>query len=278
MENAAQALIIAGSIMLAVLLISMLLLVRRKMSQPVEANEERKQQEQIQDFNRRYLVYNQKLLQGSEVLSVLTRAYDHAISLEPITKTDGNLDKTRARKEGAFVNEPLVDVEIKFKDNKFRAEVNYEVAKFDGDTFMGKATDKGVAANFGNKTIGEILGISSEDPDIQNFLKLDHLDSAQEININKVLGSENTINVFEKKTTNDGEIVLITSEINEFMKFGGSTPIIKKRNYKITKNENWMNLTFTTPANDLMKKSFKWKKVDYDQNTGYIKKIYFEEI
>lgn len=278
MENAAQALIIAGSIMLAVLLISMLLLVRRKMSQPVEANEERKQQEQIQDFNRRYLVYNQKLLQGSEVLSVLTRAYDHAISLEPITKTDGNLDKTRARKEGAFVNEPLVDVEIKFKDNKFRAEVNYEVAKFDGDTFMGKATDKGVAANFGNKTIGEILGISSEDPDIQNFLKLDHLDSAQEININKVLGSENTINVFEKKTTNDGEIVLITSEINEFMKFGGSTPIIKKRNYKITKNENWMNLTFTTPANDLMKKSFKWKKVDYDKNTGYIKKIYFEEI
>lgn len=278
MENAAQALIIAGSIMLAVLLISMLLLVRRKMSQPVEANEERKQQEQIQDFNRRYLVYNQKLLQGSEVLSVLTRAYDHAVSLEPITKTDGKLDKTRARKEGAFVNEPLVDVEIKFKDNKFRAEVNYEVAKFDGDTFMGKATDKGVAANFGNKTIGEILGISSEDPDIQNFLKLDHLDSAQEININKVLGSENTINVFEKKSTSDGEIILITSEINEFMKFGGSTPIIKKRNYKITKNENWMNLTFTTPANDLMKKSFKWKKVDYDKNTGYIKKIYFEEI
>lgn len=277
MENAAQALIIAGSMMLAVLLISILLLVRQKMSEPVEQRENFKQMEQIENFNRIYLVYNQKLLQGSDVLSVLTRAYDHAISLEPIIGTEGSKNHSRTRKEGAKVNEPLVDVEIRFKDKNpsFSMQLSYESARFDGDVFMGRDISLSSRASFGGKKIGEILGISSTNSEINELLTKTTLEGAKEINYKL---SSNTIHVFTKESRPDGNLIIITNEINDFINYGGNSPSITKKNSKITKQNNWLKLHYTTPAADFIRKSFRWVNEEQYNEEGYITKVVFEEI
>ena len=273
-NNAADALMMAASMMLAVLLISLVLYVRREMAKPVQKREEDKKIEEVEKFNRYYLAYDKKLLTGSEVLSILTESYDSAIALEPIVKSDNTLNTSKMRKEGSNVNEPLVNVEIRFKqDTKFEMQLTYDVAEFKNGTFVSRADNKitSIPAKF-SQTIGEILGVKSNNADINELLIKRELSSPQEIKVDL----NTPLNVFQKQHDN---VIRITDEIDTFINLGGNRPAIVKRNNDIKENNNWIKMKYTTPAASFIRKAFTCLENEIEYNDeGYITKIVFEEI
>lgn len=77
MENASKALIIAGGILLALLIITFLLYTTGYIRTIRQSEREKTTAEQLQKFNQEYEVYNKKLLYGQEVLSLINKMNDN---------------------------------------------------------------------------------------------------------------------------------------------------------------------------------------------------------
>ena len=77
MENASKALLIAGGILLALLILSTLIYVGTTMSNMADQQNQSKQLEQTAEFNRTYEAYNRSRLYGTDVMSVVNRAIDY---------------------------------------------------------------------------------------------------------------------------------------------------------------------------------------------------------
>lgn len=77
MENASKALLIAGGVLLAMMIISVMLYMSTKITEMGEAQNNRKAAEQLAAFNAEYEAYNKKLLYGTDVISVINKAIEH---------------------------------------------------------------------------------------------------------------------------------------------------------------------------------------------------------
>lgn len=79
MENASKALIIAGSILIALLIISLLVMFYNNIKEFQGANENVDMAEQIAEFNKQYDVYYRDNLYGSDILSIANKVVDYNI-------------------------------------------------------------------------------------------------------------------------------------------------------------------------------------------------------
>lgn len=77
MENAAKALIMAGEILIAVLVIGVLVYGYSSMAHLSKEQENDTVQKQLVAFNKEYESYNRKLLRGVDVISVINKATDN---------------------------------------------------------------------------------------------------------------------------------------------------------------------------------------------------------
>lgn len=82
MENAAKALLIAGGIAIALIIISLLVYSANKISTMGEVSQKEAEVKQLAEFNAQYEAYNKKLMYGAEVLSVINKAEDNNIKYE----------------------------------------------------------------------------------------------------------------------------------------------------------------------------------------------------
>ncbi len=79
MENASKALIIAGGILLALMLLSILVYVAGSMQDWAGSQTRDELTKQIAEFNKGYEVYNKKRMYGTDVISVVNKANDDNI-------------------------------------------------------------------------------------------------------------------------------------------------------------------------------------------------------
>lgn len=77
MENASKALIIAGGVLLAMMILALLLYVASSVTDMAEAQDRKVLTEQIEEFNKSYLAYNKKRMYGTDVITVVNKAIDH---------------------------------------------------------------------------------------------------------------------------------------------------------------------------------------------------------
>lgn len=77
MENVSKALIIAGSILLAMITISIFYFAFGKASSLTEAISENTNQKELIAFNNSFEAYNKKVMYGAEIVSVLNKAIDN---------------------------------------------------------------------------------------------------------------------------------------------------------------------------------------------------------
>ena len=82
MENAAKALKIAGGVLLAMLLTSLLIFVFRQISSFSKVQEEQLEAKQLAEFNQQWEAYNKKLLYGTDVITVVNKAIDNNNKME----------------------------------------------------------------------------------------------------------------------------------------------------------------------------------------------------
>lgn len=77
MENASKALIIAGGVLLAMMILSLVVYVASSMTDIAESEERRTLAEQTAEFNKSYLSYNKSRMYGTDVISVYNKAEDN---------------------------------------------------------------------------------------------------------------------------------------------------------------------------------------------------------
>lgn len=113
MENASKALIMAGSVLIALLIIGALILMFNNLSNYQNVGTENEKEAQVVEFNNQYETYNRKNVRGSDLCSLLNRAVDYNrrkstvgtgkdqgqyLAYEPITITF-NLQSSKGGKE-----------------------------------------------------------------------------------------------------------------------------------------------------------------------------------
>ena len=74
MENASEALLIAGGILLGILTITLLVYMFGNLSNMESADMARVEQERLNAWNAEWEAYNKRLLYGTEVLTVIKKA------------------------------------------------------------------------------------------------------------------------------------------------------------------------------------------------------------
>lgn len=77
MENASKALIMAGGIFLAIVLITFGVYVYSSLHDLAETQDKKNQQQQLADFNKSYEAYNRSLMYGTELITVMNKANDN---------------------------------------------------------------------------------------------------------------------------------------------------------------------------------------------------------
>lgn len=80
MENAAKALLIAGGILIAIILISMFLLMYNRIASIQKTQEQKKEMEQLSAFNAQYEVFNKKLMYGVDVRTLQNKVNENNIN------------------------------------------------------------------------------------------------------------------------------------------------------------------------------------------------------
>ncbi len=94
MENASKALLMAGGILIAILVIGLVVYMFNASSSLKKESEDTKLIEQIEAFNKEYEAYNRKLMRGTDIVSI-------------INKVNSNNEK--------YEDEPEYQMSIKFK-------------------------------------------------------------------------------------------------------------------------------------------------------------------
>lgn len=76
MENMSKALLMAGGVLIAILVISLFAYMFTSMSGVFQSKEDIKYAEEIEEYNKEYLSYNRKLLRGADLISLMNKAND----------------------------------------------------------------------------------------------------------------------------------------------------------------------------------------------------------
>lgn len=77
MENASKALIMAGSVLIALMIIGALLLMFNSLSSYQDTNTQTVREAQIVEFNNQYETFNRNDVRGSDLYSLLNRVVDY---------------------------------------------------------------------------------------------------------------------------------------------------------------------------------------------------------
>lgn len=127
MENASKALMIAGGVLITIIIVSVLVFAFDQFKSLPKTQEEIKQAEQLEQFNKKYESYNKKNMYGADVVSVINMA-------------NNNNESTNANDEKYWIT---VTVKLKNKiERKLRMfyydsekNKNFEAYNVDGTTY-----------------------------------------------------------------------------------------------------------------------------------------------
>lgn len=86
MENASKALIIAGGVLIALIIITMFLIMYNRISNIQKEQEEQTKIEQLATFNAEYEAYDKKLMYGVDVITLINKVAENN------KKYEGNAD------------------------------------------------------------------------------------------------------------------------------------------------------------------------------------------
>ncbi len=105
MENASKALLIAGGVFLAMLILSTMIYMSNSITSIGEAQNNRKAAEQLAAFNAEYEAYNKQLMYGTDIVTVINKAFEDGIEIKlngnPVTSSDFTLDEVKSNMKAA---------------------------------------------------------------------------------------------------------------------------------------------------------------------------------
>ena len=82
MENASKALLIAGGVLIAILIVSVLVVTLNIVNSNQRTREKALATEQLAEFNQKYEAYNKKALRGTDIITLMKMAIDNNNKME----------------------------------------------------------------------------------------------------------------------------------------------------------------------------------------------------
>ena len=155
MENASKALLIAGGILLAMIILSLIVLVDSSISDMRRTQVNQQLSDELNAFNAQYEAYNKKIMYGTDVISVINKAADNnTLMMYKNEKDSGAV---------GFVNIIVKTSGYKYKTTAVRWDKSVTPAEKYDITIKSSNTDleKIVGAPSGSITNAEI-GIDKE--------------------------------------------------------------------------------------------------------------------
>ena len=119
MENASKALVIAGGILIALMILASFMFLFNQMSENANLQDEQQKAEEIVEFNSPYEVYQRNLLRGYDIVTVSNKANDYNINY-------------RNKTEETDINQEIhIYVTFKLDDwEEFRKNTSYDLTAY----------------------------------------------------------------------------------------------------------------------------------------------------
>lgn len=111
MENASRALIMAGAVLLSLLLVGLLVYFFSQPGKMYSSIDDKKQAENLQEFNKQFEAFNRNVLYGVDIISAVNKAHD-------------NNEKYNVNGTNNYVSYPEFRIDIEVTITKPRTFVN----------------------------------------------------------------------------------------------------------------------------------------------------------
>ncbi|MCI9286875.1 MAG: hypothetical protein HFJ57_02665 [Clostridia bacterium] len=124
MENASKALMIAGGVLIALMIITLLVYMFTSMSDVFKSEDEIKRIEELEAYNKEYESYNRKLLRGADIISLMNKAISNNKKYEDV------LEEYRMQIEFIMKEEIVYTKTGKSNTGKFEVGKTYNIESF----------------------------------------------------------------------------------------------------------------------------------------------------
>lgn len=188
MENASKALIIAGSVLIAIVVISVLVMFYGNIKDLMNVEHKVDVSEQIAEFNKQYDVYYRDNLYGSDILSLANKVYDYnkrQSEEQGYTKLD--IQVTFKSKVIAYGAETIIDTKQVYNSDDLKQKAEYIETNTQN---YGKQRVSG-------KTIEALSGLRTNE--LKDLLKTENISEVQ-TKINYYLGYKSALSTLKSKT------------------------------------------------------------------------------
>ncbi len=289
MENTAKALYIAGGVLLAVIIMSLIAYFFSSISSWPQQQDDTLSTEQLAKFNAEYEVYDKSAMYGTDVISCLNKVRSNN---EKYVDESGTDELDSSKKRGWFIT-----------GNKYGKE--YEINAY--VKIEEKIGKKGLQESLDVYFINESNNYKEELRNTNTSNKLEIVNIEQ---INNAQSGNRQEGVTYTEYTKDSELVTSSNYLEDNNKYivadGGSVeyngkkyyPLYGDNNYVlmnlirlsnldmkvVKKNPNksegkiWSKVVWTTALYDFKTRRFTCDGILYNDQTGRVNAIYFSEI
>lgn len=248
-DNLSKALIMAGGALLSIILVSFLIFSKNKMSSWGETQDERNLAEQVEKFNKEYEVYDKELMYGVDVISCLNKVLSNNEKISN-NRVGENLDKSYEIKVKMTIKKTLEEEIIVYqltsqKEQPFTQNNGPSGVKIKDAEFSILKDESEYKSKFKNSDDLKSQKIDSEYKNGVYSLTLDKTGENEE-KIRSILSSSTAINE-------------------------------TKINMNSTTLSLWSKANYKSALYDLKSRKFKCTDFKYNNSTGRVNYIEFEE-
>lgn len=268
MENASKALLIAGGVLIALLIIGALILMFSNLTAYQQSNSRNVESDQIAEFNKQYETYNRNDVRGSDIYSLVNKVVSYNR-----TKTNNVIDTNDEGTDWQYMPMSItIDFDRQDKMKDFTIDNDYNELKLfkPGNMDAGKPTIMTINKATSNKLSDVFSSITT----IENTY------GGKDALVNLTTGINN---LFDKTSEEDirKAVDLWNNNVKSSARIANSSDIdILKANYQNGINNNNVKNNIKTYYEYLQFKRAHFNsdnsKVEYDPQTGRILSLYFK--
>lgn len=296
MENASKALYIAGSLLIALLVISLLVYTFNNLGGVEEQKDEIAYEESITAFNREYEAFNKRIMYGVDVISCINKA---------VSNNEKYVKGGNWASGGASGDEAVVDIQVLLKndlkesfkiyhmnDKNNKESTIYQTSSevvyddFDKNDYLTmpvydffKVENNNLLSNesLKSKTIGSLFGGTGTrftEPAPELELELEKVKRAKVDDLNSEYNDYYFMDLMEENRKKHN-FVEGTESLKVLVSHATELEIVRINDSSDSKV--WSSVKWTTVLSDFKKRKFECEEITYNENTGRVENILFVE-
>ncbi len=293
MENASKALIIAGGVILAVIIMSLIAYFFAGVSEWPQQQDDTDYKEQLAKFNQEYEIYEKSAMYGTDVISCLNKVvnFDEKYVEEDEEIRDSTTGKIIDYKGGWLSGtkygnkkEFAIDVSVTLKNE---LEESLEVYYIDSGRESSVSTSNKEQLQTNESEAAQVKDafgyISDANDKIKNkretaFLSYYMNDGKEDPLVNgshsiSYMAKDKQYNLLKSETEID-----TSKELYKLIKLSKFDLKVTIKNPDSSTLRQWSTVIWKTPLYDFKSKRFKCDGIEYNVQTGRVNKISFSEI